>query len=149
MSGRVRQVPVVAGGAVSGGMLAVSLQTDDRPRVYALVPSEQLARIAIGHRATVYVPALSRELDANVVSVEPRIWSLPENVRRLFGNPSDGGLVVLSFLPDEQEVATLHPGLPVTVEMGSEGSRHGVQSVSNMLGVSKSQAATVPVHAVK
>jgi multidrug efflux system membrane fusion protein len=144
VAGRVRQVSVIAGSAVTGGRPAISLMSDEPPQVYAVVPADKLAKIAIGHRANVFVPALSRQVGAEVVSVEPRIWALPENVRRMLGDPSEGGLVVLALAFEEQETGTLYPGLPVSVEMGNEAAQHGVRWVSNAIGVTKSQAATTP-----
>jgi multidrug resistance efflux pump len=124
VAGRVRQAPLVAGSAVTGGAVVVSLQTDERPRVYAVVRSDRLERVTIGRRASVHVPALASDLDAEVIAIEPRIWTLSENVRRLLGNPADGGLVVLAFDDAAERAQVFNPGLPVLVEMGGlRGSR--------------------------
>jgi len=149
VSGRVRQVTVVAGSAVSGGAMVVSLQADERPRVYAMVPSEKLARIVIGTHATVYVPALSKDVKAEVVAIEPRIWMLPSNVRRLLGDPASAGLVILSFGPEQSDVNALHPGLPVAVEFAGEGPSRAVRWVADVLGIRKTQVTKegVPANA--
>ena len=144
VTGRVRQVSVVAGSAVTGGKPAVSLLTNKLPQVYAMVPADKLAKIAIGHRAKVFVPALAREVEAEVVSVEPRIWTLPENVRRMLGDPSGGGLVVLALAFKEQDNKALYPGLPVSVEMGNETAQHSLRWASDVFSVPKVQAATTP-----
>ena len=157
IAGQVRQVSVMTGSAVSGGHQAISLLSDELPRVYAVVPSGKLAQIAIGNRAKVFIPALSRQISAEVISIEPRSWSLPENVRRLLGGePMDSGLVVLSLAPEEPGTRTLQPGLPVSVEMGNETAQHAVHRVShavsaafgmvfNAIGIgTKLQAATLP-----
>lgn len=144
VSGRVRQVSVVTGGAVTGGKPAVSLLTNQMPQVYAMVPADKLAKIAIGHRAKVFVPALAREIEAQVVSVEPRIWTLPENVRRMLGDPSGGGLVVLALTFKGQDSKALYPGLPVSVEMGNETAQHSLRWASDVFSVPKAQAASTP-----
>lgn len=144
VSGRVRQVSVVTGSAISGGKPAVSLLTNKTPQVYALVPADKLAKIAIGHRAKVFVPALARQVEAQVVSVEPRIWTLPENVRRMLGDPSSGGLVVLALTFKGQDSKALYPGLPVSVEMGNETAQHSLRWASEVLSVPKAQAGTTP-----
>lgn len=157
IGGHVRQVSVMAGSAVSSGRLAISLLSDELPKVYAVVPSDKLARIAIGHRAKILIPALSRQISAEVTSIEPRSWSLPENVRRLLGGePMDSGLVVLALASEEPGARNLlQPGLPVSVEMENETAQRAVRTVSsavsyafgmvfNAFGVTKSLASTIP-----
>jgi multidrug resistance efflux pump len=136
LAGRVRQVPVVAGSVVSGGSLVVSLQTDSQPRVYAVVRSDRLARVTLGRRANVYVPAISRDLDAEVIGIEPRIWTLPDNVRRLLGNPADAGLVILAF-NDKTGSEAFNPGLPVLVEVGGLSDTRGFQWLARAFGGGK------------
>lgn len=137
VAGRVRQLPVVAGSVVNGGSLVISLQTDERPRVYAVVSSARLERVTIGRRASVYVPAIGRDLDAEVIAIEPRIWTLPENVRRLLGNPADAGLVVLNFEPEPAEGAAFNPGLPVLVEVGGLRDSRGFRWMAAVFGESQ------------
>lgn len=157
ISGQVRQVSVMTGSAVSGGRQAISLLSDELPRVYAVVPSGKLAQIAIGNRAKVFIPALARQVSAEVISIEPRSGSLPEQVRRLLGGePMDSGLVTLALAPEEPASAALQPGLPVSVEMGNGTAQHAVHklahavssafgTVFNALGMgTKLQAATLP-----
>lgn len=144
VNGRVRHVSVVTGSAIASGKPAVSLLTNKTPQVYALVPADKLAKIAIGHHAKVFVPALARQVEAQVVSVEPRIWTLPENVRRMLGDPSSGGLVVLALTFKGQDSKALYPGLPVSVEMGNETAQHSLRWASEVLSVPKAQADTTP-----
>lgn len=157
IAGYVRQVSVITGTAVSGGQQAISLRPDNLPQVYAVVPFDKLGQIAIGNPAQVFIPALSRQITAKITSIEPRVWSLPENVRRLLGaeQPMDSGLVVLSLTPEEQGIRTLQPGLPVSVEMDNQTAHHALHTVShavsnafgrvfNTFGVAKLQAATLP-----
>lgn len=146
IAGYVRQVSVITGSAVSSGRQAISLRPDNPPQVYAVVPFDKLSQIAIGSHAQVFIPALSRQISAEVTSIEPRIWSLPENVRRLLGTePMDSGLVVLSLASEEQDTGALQPGLPVSVEMGNETAQQAIHMVFNAFGVAKLQAATLPL----
>lgn len=146
--GQVRQLSVMLGSAVSGGRHAISLQSDDLPKVYAMVPSDKLARIAIGNTAQVFIPALSREISAAVVTVEPRIWSLSEDVRKLLGEPTDSGLIVLSLAAETQGAGALYSGLPVSVEMANETARQAVRKLSQtamqIFGIGKTLAAVAP-----
>jgi HlyD family secretion protein len=146
-SGHVRQIPVVAGNAIKGGMLAISLLTDQTPKVYARVPSDQLAQIALGDDARVFVPALSREFTARVVAVEPRLWSLPENLRRLLGEPGEGGLAVLALAPGELDTSSLQPGLPVSVELRNETGRQAMHQLASLLNLIEPNAAAEPLPA--
>ncbi|WP_455222927.1 HlyD family efflux transporter periplasmic adaptor subunit [Kaarinaea lacus] len=148
VSGRIRQVTVPSGGTVMAGTQAVSLLTDQTLQVYTKIPSHELGRIAVGDSASVYVPVLSRNLDARVVAIEPRLWSLPNNVRRLLGEPSDGGLVVLNFdLLADTGMALLNPGLPVTVQLKNNSVRSVVRRVAKLFQFSDTNAtAVVPVH---
>jgi HlyD family secretion protein len=139
--GYVRRIPVAAGNAIAGGTLAISLLTDQAPQVYALLASDQLDQIALGAVAHVFVPALSREVEAKVVAVEPRLWALPDDLQRLFGEASDGGLAVLDISPGELETASLQPGLPVLVELRNEAARHSVQQVAGVLDLIAPDAA--------
>jgi len=148
VAGRVRQVTVPAGGTVMAGTQAVSLLTDQTLQVYTKIPSHELGRIAVGDSASVYVPVLSRNLNARVAAIEPRLWSLPNNVRRLLGEPSDGGLVVLSFdlLAADTGTELLNPGLPVTVELRNNTVRSVVRRVASLFHFSDTSAtAIVPV----
>jgi multidrug resistance efflux pump len=140
VAGRVRQAPLVAGSSVSAGAVVVSLQTDELPRVYAVVRSDHLERIGMGRRASVHVPAISLDLDAQVIAIEPRIWTLPENVRRLLGNPADAGLVVLSLDDSSAEGAVFNPGLPVLVEMGGLRDTAAARWLSRILGGGEQEA---------
>ncbi len=119
LGGRVRQLTVGSGSAVSIGSSMASLQTEDRSQVYALVPSHKLSSVVIGADATVTIPALSLSFAARVSGIEPRVWSLPDNVRRLLGNPTDAGLVILSFTEAGKATSDVHPGLPALVEIGN------------------------------
>lgn len=148
IAGHVQQLSVTVGSAASSGRHAISLLTDERLQVYAVVPSNKLGQIAIGNRAQVFIPALSRQVSAEITAIEPRIWSLPENVHKLLGSePLDSGLVMLSLASTEQGTGLLQPGLPVSVEMENETAQQTVRNLSDAisyaLGVTKSQVVTL------
>lgn len=154
VTGRVRQVAIPAGGAVMAGSQAVSLLTDQTLQVYTKIPSDELGRIAVGDMATVYVPALSRNLNARVAAVEPRLWSLPNNVRRLFGDPNDGGLVVLNFegATSGIDAAQLNPGLPVSVQLKNNTVHSAIRRVAGLFHGTNSNMSNdsiVPVSSFK
>jgi hypothetical protein len=94
----------------------------------------------MGRRPSVHVPAISLDLDAQVIAIEPRIWTLPENVRRLLGNPADAGLVVLSLDDSSAEGAVFNPGLPVLVEMGGLRDTAAARWLSRILGGGEQEA---------
>lgn len=120
-AGRVRQLVAFEGAAIRSGSALLSLQAEQSPTVYALIPAEKLAKISIGNKASVFVPAVSSTIDAEVIAIEPRTWALPDGLRQMLGDPADLALVILQMKGPQERLAGVAPGLPASVEFGGKG----------------------------
>ena len=102
---------------VAAGRPVVSLLPPSNVKVRAFVPETEIGKVQYGDQVQVYVDGLPEPLTGKVSFISPRVEYTPPVI---YSRESRSKLVVMIEIRfDPKTAATLHPGQPVDVQLGS------------------------------
>ncbi|CAI8757943.1 Multidrug resistance efflux pump [Brevibacillus sp. IT-7CA2] len=119
LDGIVKSVAVQKGELVSQGFTVLTIQTKADNYVKFYVNEYMLANVKTGNQVKLFVPALSREVDAKVVTVAPAADFAVKKATQELGDRDIRSFQVKLLVSDPE----LRPGL--TVEWQLEGAGNG------------------------
>ncbi len=123
--GLIVELPRFSNSGVQRGDVVAILEPAGRLQVTAYLTQEEILKVALGDRATVYIPALDRSVPAKIVTVNRRYGFVDAAQSRYTWRASDerNAQVILEITAKQEDIKDIKAGLPAVVIFSDRGKQ--------------------------
>ena len=123
--GVIVELPRFSNSSVRRGDVVAILEPAGRLQVTAYLTQEEILKVALGDRATVYIPALDRSVPAKIATVNRRYGFVDTAQSRYTWRASDerNAQVILEITAKQEDIADIKAGLPAVVIFSDRGTQ--------------------------